>query len=73
MPKGPLWEMGSEEQSLGDAALGGRQALQDVLALMAIPMPANSILDILRRIQVTGRTQPLLLPGVPADRAEGPP
>lgn len=73
MPKGPLWEMGSEEQSLGDAALGGCQALQDVLALMAIPMPANSILDILRHIQVTGRTQPLLLPGVPADRAEGPP
>lgn len=67
MPVGPRWEMGSKEQSLRDASLGGCQGLQDVLALTAIPMPANSILDILRHTQVTGRTQTLLLPGVPAE------
>jgi len=36
-------------------------------------MPANSILGTGRHTEAAGRAQPSLLPGVPADRAGGPP
>lgn len=64
---------GERRAEPGGRSAGGMPGFAGCISIMAIPMPANSVLDILRHIQVTGRSQPLLLPGVPADRAEGPP
>lgn len=40
---------------------------------MTLLTPSNSILSILDHAEVTGRTQPLLHPRVPVDRAVEPP